>query len=240
MEKEKGVLYLVATPIGNLSDITERAKEVLRSVDVIACEDTRRTGLLLERLGIGKKWLESFHLANESAKSGSLIQMLLDGKTVALVSEAGTPLISDPGFPLVRGAIEAGIRVESIPGACALINALVLSGFPCEPFAFYGFLPQKEKKRRELLGELCSGRGEVRLAPTLVFYESPYRILRTLKDMSDIFEDRRIAVCREMTKKFEEVVRGTPAEALRHFEKKKPVGEFVIVVDGRDEGESSE
>ncbi len=225
MDSAGGILYLVATPIGNLSDISVRACKILESVDLILCEDTRTTGLLLHHFNI-KKPLQSFHSANENKKSSGFADLLVSGKSVALVSDAGTPLISDPGFPLVRDAIQKGIRIEGIPGPSALINALVLSGFSCEPFSFYGFLPEKEKKRKDLLSETVSEK------KTIIFYESPYRILRALKDLSEIFGSRRISVAREMTKKFEEVVRGTAAEVLQHFENKTPKGEFVIVVEG--------
>lgn len=227
----QGILYVVATPIGNMGDLSERAKQVVESTDLIACEDTRRTGLLLHRLGL-KKTLVSFHDHSGPGKLPFLLSALEEGKHVAVVSDGGTPLISDPGFPLVREAIARGIRIEAIPGPCALIPALIMSGFACEPFAFYGFLPQKEKKRRELLSELFESRRRSRPSPTLVFYESPYRILKTLRDLSEIFGSRRIAIARELTKKFEEVLRGTPAELLAHFEKKPPRGEFVIVVEG--------
>ncbi len=220
-----GILYLVATPIGNLSDLSSRAEETFGHVDLILCEDTRRTGLLLHSLGI-KKPLASFHLANENKQYKMHLNELISGKSIALVSDAGTPLISDPGFPLVRAAIESGIQIESVPGSCALINALVLSGFSCEPFTFYGFLPEKEKKRQALLSELKS------VGHTILFYESPYRILKSLKAISEIMPERRIAVCREMTKKFEEVVRGGAFEMLKHFEEKPPKGEFVIVIEG--------
>ena len=218
-------LYLVATPIGNLSDISARALEILNLVDLVACEDTRHSGLLLHHFNI-KKPLVSFHEYNQKQKSVSIVDELLAGKNVALVSDAGTPLISDPGFGLVREAIEKGIRVEGIPGPSALVNALILSGFQTEPFAFFGFLPEKEKKRKDLLGEVVSEK------KTLIFYESPFRLLRALKDIFDIFGERRISVAREMTKKFEEVVRGSAAEVSRHFEKKAPKGEFVIVIEG--------
>ncbi len=225
MEVLPATLYLVATPIGNLSDITARALEVLRSVDLVACEDTRKTGFLLHHFEI-KKPLISFHNYSEQGKTKLVVKELLDGKSVALVSDAGTPLVSDPGFRLVREAIRNHIRVEGIPGPCALVNALILSGFQTEPFAYFGFLPEKEKKRKELLGELVSEN------KTLIFYESPYRLERALKDIAAIFKERSVAVMREMTKKFEEVVRGNASEILAHFEKKKPKGEFVIVIEG--------
>ncbi len=220
-----GTLYLVATPIGNLSDITLRAIEILKSVDIVACEDTRHTGTLLKHLAI-KKPLQSFHEHSKDSKRFLLIDELQSGKSVALVSDAGTPLISDPGFPLVREAIENQIRIESIPGPSAVISALVVSGFSCEPFAFFGYLPNKEKKRREVLESVLNEE------KTLIFYESPHRLVKSLHDISDIFQDRRIAVARELTKKFEETVRGRAAEVFRHFEKRKILGEFVIIIEG--------
>jgi len=221
-----GTLYLVATPIGNLSDITFRALEILKSVDVIACEDTRHTGQLLKHFEI-KKPLQSFHEHSANSKRFLLIDALQAGKSVALVSDAGTPLVSDPGFPLVRQAIESNVRIESIPGPSAVISALILSGFSCEPFAFFGYLPNKEKKRRDVLS------GVLNEEKTLIFYESPHRLIRALKDIADIFKDRPIAVIREMTKKFEEVVRGSAGSIFQEFEKRKILGEFVIVIEGK-------
>ena len=226
MQASSGILYIVATPIGNLSDISARALETLKLVDMVACEDTRKTGLLLHHFDI-KKQLVSFHEYSGPGKANGLAQELLAGKKIALASDAGTPLISDPGFRLVREAIEHGIRIEGIPGACALISALVLSGFQTEPFSFFGFLPEKEKKRRDLLQEISSEK------KTLIFYESPYRILKALKDISEILGERRVSVSREMTKKFEETIRGTAEEISKHFLKKEPKGEFVIVIEGR-------
>lgn len=225
MNPANGTLYLVSTPIGNLGDLSERAKEILRLVDLVACEDTRTTGFLLHHFGI-KKPLVSFHEYSRNKKTDFLISELLNGKNIALTSDAGTPLISDPGFPLIREAIEKGIKMEGIPGPSALVNALILSGFSCEPFSFYGFLPEKEKKRRDLLSQLKP------INHTLIFYESPYRILKSLKDISEIMNTRRISVAREMTKKFEEVVRGSAEEIMQHFEKKPPKGEFVVVIEG--------
>lgn len=221
-----GTLYLVATPIGNLSDITLRALEILKTVDVVACEDTRHTGLLLKHFEI-KKQLQSFHEHSKDSKRFLLIDLLQSGKSVALVSDAGTPLVSDPGFPLVRQAIENDIRVESIPGPSAVISALIVSGFACEPFAFFGYLPNKEKKRRETLESVKNEE------KTLIFYESPFRLVKALKEIAEIFKTRRIAVVRELTKKFEETVRGTADEVFCHFEKRKIQGEFVIVIEGR-------
>lgn len=221
-----GILYLVATPIGNLKDITLRALDILKSVDCVVCEDTRRTGLLLSHFEI-KKPLKSFHDHSPPERCTEIIRELANGKSAALVSDAGTPLISDPGFPLVREAIRQGIPVESIPGPCAFVSALILSGFRTEPFAFFGYLPQKESKRKGLLESL------VNEEKTLVFYESPYRLLKALKNIGDIFGDRRVAVFRELTKKFEEIVRGTSEEAAKHFEVKSIKGELVVIVEGK-------
>ena len=221
-----GILYLVATPIGNLEDITSRAVRILGEVDFVLCEDSRRSGLLLKRLEI-KKPLRSFHDHTSVAKKKVIIEELKSGANAALISDAGTPLISDPGFDLVRDAIDADIRVESIPGPCALINALVVSSLPVHAFTFMGYLPQKEKARRDVLSEL------VREERTLIFYESPYRILRSLKDMLDVFGERRISVSREMTKKFEETIRGRISEVLGGLDEKKILGEYVIVVEGK-------
>lgn len=226
MQAKVGVLYIVATPIGNLGDITARALTTLRLVDLVACEDTRKTGLLLHHFEI-KKTMVSFHEYSNQERARFIIEELLSGKNVALVSDAGTPLISDPGFRLVRDVIQKNIRIESIPGPSALINALILSGFQPEPFAFFGFLPEKEKKRKEMLTETASEK------KTIIFYESPYRIKKSLKNISEILGERRIAVMREMTKKFEEIVRGNAADILNHFEKKDPKGEFVIVIEGK-------
>ena len=179
MSQTPGILYLVATPIGNLKDVTFRALDALKSVDWIVCEDTRRTGLLLSHFDI-KKPLKSFHDHSSPERCAEIIRALLEGKSAALVSDAGTPLVSDPGFPLVREAIHRGIRMESIPGPCAFVTALILSGFRTEPFAFFGYLPQKDSKRKGLLESLFHEE------KTLVFYESPYRLLKTLKNITDI------------------------------------------------------
>ncbi len=223
-----GVLYLVATPIGNLSDITFRAVETLREVDFIICEDSRRSGMLLKHLDI-KKPLRTYHDHTSKAKEELLVCELKEGARAAYITDAGTPLISDPGFVLVRDLIRAGIRVESIPGPTAFVNALIVSGLPTHAFTFVAYLPQKEKARQDALREL---REEKR---TLIFYESPYRILKTLKNMLDIFGDRDASVSREMTKKFEETVRGTLSEVLNYFDKRKILGEWVIVVAGKQE-----
>ena len=220
-------LYIVPTPIGNLEDITLRAINVLREVDFILAEDTRTTSHLLRHLGIEKP-MHSHHKFNEHATVNRVAQSIASGRDVALVSDAGTPGISDPGFLLVRRCVEEGIEVVTLPGATALIPAVVQSGFPCDRFCFEGFLPQK-KGRVKRLTELST---EPR---TLVLYESPYRVVKCLEQIAEIFgAERRVAVVREITKKFEECVRGTAAEVLSHFREHEPKGEFVIVVAGYD------
>ena len=219
-------LYVVPTPIGNLGDITLRAVEVLREVDFILAEDTRTTSFLLKHLGIEKK-MYSHHKFNEHATVRMVAESIEAGKTVALVSDAGTPGISDPGFLLVRTCVEAGIAVETLPGATACIPALVQSGFPCDRFCFEGFLPQK-KGRNKRLQELAD---EER---TMIFYESPFRVVKCLEQFAEVFgEDREVSVTREISKKFEQTVRGTVAEVAEHFRHNEPKGEFVIVLAGR-------
>ncbi len=220
-------LYVVPTPIGNLEDITLRAINVLRSVDFILAEDTRTTSHLLRHLGIEKP-MYSHHKFNEHATVGRVAESIAAGKDVALVSDAGTPGISDPGFLLVRRCVEEGIEVVTLPGATALIPAVVQSGFPCDRFTFEGFLPQK-KGRMKRLQELAK---EHR---TVVIYESPYRVVKCLEQIAETMgEERRVAVVREITKKFEQTVRGTVAECLDHFREHEPKGEFVIVIEGYD------
>lgn len=219
-------LYIVPTPIGNLGDITLRAVEVLRDVDFILAEDTRTTAFLLKHLGIEKK-MYSHHKFNEHATVRMVAESIEAGRTVALVSDAGTPGISDPGFLLVRTCVQAGIDVETLPGATACIPALVQSGFPCDRFCFEGFLPQKKGRNKRLL-EL---QDEER---TMIFYESPFRVVKCLEQFAEIFgEDREVSVTREISKKFEQTVRGTVAEVAAHFRQHEPKGEFVIVLSGR-------
>ena len=216
-------LYLVPTPIGNLDDITLRAVNVLREVDFILAEDTRTTAFLLRHLGIEKK-MYAHHKFNEHATVGMVCEAMAAGRTVALVSDAGTPGISDPGFLLVRACVEAGIEVETLPGATALVPALVQSGFPCDRFCFEGFLPQKKgrAKRLQRLQE------EER---TMIFYESPYRVVRALEEFAAVFgSERRVSVSRELTKKFEQTVRGTLAEVAGHFRLHAPKGEFLSLI----------
>ena len=219
-------LYVVPTPIGNLGDITLRAVDVLREVDFILAEDTRTTSFLLKHLGIEKK-MYSHHKFNEHATVRMVAESIEAGKTVALVSDAGTPGISDPGFLLVRTCVEAGIDVETLPGATACIPALVQSGFPCDRFCFEGFLPQKKGRNKRLL-EL---QNEER---TMIFYESPFRVVKCLEQFAEIFgAEREVSVTREISKKFEQTVRGTVEEVAEHFRHNEPKGEFVIVLAGR-------
>ncbi len=221
-----GLLYIVPTPVGNLEDMTMRAVRVLKEADLILAEDTRTSGVLLKHFNISNK-LMSHHKFNEHGTSASIVERLKAGETIALISDAGTPGISDPGFFLVREAVNAGVTVQCLPGATAFVPALVSSGLPCDRFCFEGFLPQK-KGRATLLEAL---RDERR---TMVFYESPYRVLKTLKQFAEYFgEDRRVSACREISKIHEESVRGTLAEAIAHFTETAPRGEFVIVVEGK-------
>jgi 16S rRNA (cytidine1402-2'-O)-methyltransferase len=223
---ERGALYVVSTPIGNLHDITARAAHVLRSADLIAAEDTRTTGNLLRHLGISTP-LTSFHAHNEARRAPKLAALLGEGKTIAVVTDAGTPGISDPAYTVVREAVAAGAHVFAVPGASAVLAALVVSGLPMDRFVFEGFLPVK-KGRRTRLEQL---RREER---TVVLYEAPHRILRTVGDLLATLGDRRVAVARELTKKFEDVERGTLAEVLARLERKPPRGEYVIVLAGGD------
>ena len=220
-------LTLVPTPIGNLDDITLRAQKVLAEVDAIVAEDTRVSGRLMQHLGITRPFI-SFHTHNEHRMVDQLVQRMRSGERFALVSDAGTPGISDPVFLLVRPPIENDITVECLPGATAFVPALVNSGLPCDRFVFEGFLPVK-KGRRTRLEELRS------VTRTIVFYESPHRVLRSLKDLAEVLgSDRRASVSRELSKLHEETVRGTLEELSAHFTAKEPRGEFVIVVEGRD------
>ena len=226
-------LYIVPTPIGNLEDITLRAIRILKEVDFILAEDTRTTAFLLKHLGIEKK-LYSHHKFNEHATSASVAEAIGEGRSVALVSDAGTPGISDPGFLLVRTCVEAGIKVETLPGATAFVPALVQSGFPCDRFCFEGFLPQK-KGRSKRLQELSQ---ETR---TIIFYESPFRVVKCLEQLAETFgQERKVSVSRELTKKFEQTVRGTLAEVAEYFREHEPKGEFVIVVAGCPKPEKAE
>jgi 16S rRNA (cytidine1402-2'-O)-methyltransferase len=221
----KNMLYLVATPIGNLGDITLRALETLKSVDFVASEDTRKTGFLLKHFEIQKPQL-SFHEYNEERVLPRLLDMLREGKSVALVTDAGTPAISDPGYLLVRGVLEAGLEVTAIPGPSAVIMALVLSGLPVHSFTFRGFPPRKAGPRRRFF--------EVDAASphTLIFYESPYRLKAFLQDAMAVYGDRQAAVANDLTKMFECILRGSLSELLAEVEKQEPRGEYTVVIAG--------
>lgn len=217
-----GTLYLVATPIGNLDDITLRAINVLKDVDFIAAEDTRHSLKLLNHLGISKP-LISYHRHNEDVKSELLIEKLLDDKNIALITDAGTPGISDPGEEVVKQCIENNISIVPIPGACAFVNALIASGLDTKEFTFIGFLPLNKKNRQEKLDKIkaCSN--------TLILYEAPHKLISTLKDLSEILENRKIVLARELTKMHEEFIFGTTNEILNKLD--NPKGEFVIVIE---------
>jgi 16S rRNA (cytidine1402-2'-O)-methyltransferase len=220
-----GTLYIVSTPIGNLNDITFRAVEVLKQVDLIACEDTRRTKILLEKFGLAKN-LISYYNYNERQRAEEIIRELKSGKNVALVSDSGTPGISDPGFVLIKRAIEENITVIPIPGPTAFVCALVGSGLPMDEFVFVGFLPHK-KGRKTKLKKLSE---EER---TIILYESPHRLIKTLNEILEIFGDREIAVAKELTKIHEEFFRGKISEVLKKLTPDKIKGEFVIVISGK-------
>ena len=227
LSPDMGILYVVPTPVGNMEDITLRALRILKEADLILAEDTRTSGKLLKHYDIHNH-LQSHHKFNEHGTSQAVVERLKAGETIALISDAGTPGISDPGFFLVREAVAAGIEVQCLPGATALIPALVSSGLPDDRFCFEGFLPQKKGRQTRLE----SLREETR---TMVFYESPYRVVKTLQQFAEVFgEDRRVSCCREISKVHEESVRGTIAEVLTHFKETEPRGEFVIVVGGKN------
>ncbi len=222
-----GTLYLVATPIGNLEDITLRAIKVLKQVDLIAAEDTRTTRALLSHYNIHTR-LISNHRINEQKNAQHLLELLAD-KNIALVSDAGTPIINDPGYLLVRAAIEAGIKIVPIPGVSSPITALSVSGLPADEFTFIGYLPRKSSERRMLLEKYKNTR------TTIILLETPHRIIPALEDMLKSWGNRNIAVCREMTKLFEEIQRGSFEEILQHFHNHPPLGEFTLVVEGNHE-----
>lgn len=226
MADKKGTLYLCATPIGNLGDISSRCLEILENVDVVAAEDTRRTLQLLNHFGITKA-LTSYHEHNKKSKGEYIINLLLEGKNIAQVSDAGTPAISDPGEDLVRLAIENDIEVTSIPGPVAGINALILSGLPTSRYAFEGFLSTNKRNRYEHLESVKKD------THTLIFYEAPHKLLSTLKDMKQYFGgERKIALARELTKLHEEIIRTTLDGALEYYSEKSPRGEYVLIVEG--------
>ena len=220
-----GTLYLVATPIGNLADITHRALQVLRDVDLIACEDTRHTHKLLHHYGITTKTI-SYHEHNEQQRAAELIELLKQGSDVAVVSDAGTPSISDPGFRLVRAAVDAGIVVVPLPGPSALIAALIAAGLPTDQFFFGGFLPARSSARRARLDELRAIPG------TLIFYEAPHRLAASLRDAHEILGEREAVVARELTKLHEEIRRGRLSELAEHYATvEQPRGEIVLLID---------
>lgn len=226
---QPGTLYLVATPIGNLEDITLRALRTLKECDVVAAEDTRRTGQLLKHFGIAKPLLSYFQF-NEAKRSEEIIERLQRGGKVALVTDAGSPGISDPGERVVKVAIAAGLRVEAVPGPSALVAALTASGLPTDEFHFIGFLPHKSGQRRKQLERLRGYEG------TFVLYESPYRVERLLGELNELFAGRQVVLARELTKKFEEYLRGTSAQLLEVLKSRSLKGEFVVLVAGEAEG----
>ncbi len=222
-----GKLYIVPTPIGNLDDITIRAQKVLKDVELILAEDTRKTAILLRHFSIENRMI-SHHLHNEHQTVNSVIEKLLSGMKIALVSDAGTPSISDPGFLIVRECIKNDIEVETLPGAVAFVPALVNSGLPSERFCFEGFLPPKKGRQKRLLQLKDENR-------TMIFYESPHRLYKALEQLAEIFGlDRRASVSRELTKIYEENRRGTISELLIHFKDKNIKGEIVIIIEGKD------
>ncbi|MBQ3589743.1 MAG: 16S rRNA (cytidine(1402)-2'-O)-methyltransferase [Clostridia bacterium] len=223
-----GVLYLVATPIGNLSDITERALKVLENVDFVAAEDTRNTGKLLAYFGISKPMVSYFE-HNKRGRGEVILEKLKNGESCALVTDAGTPAISDPGEDLVRLCAENDVVVTSIPGCCACVNALALSGLATGRFCFEGFLSTNKNERLERLNSIKSD------TRTTIFYEAPHKLVKTLEDILDIFGDRKIALCRELTKINEEIIRTTLSGAISYYEQNAPRGEYVLVIEGCDE-----
>lgn len=220
-----GVLFVVATPIGNLSDITYRAVRILAEVDLIAAEDTRRTKILLTKYDVHTP-MTSYHKFNIKSKTDYLIELMKQGQNIALVSDSGMPGISDPGSELISGAIEQGIKIEPVPGPSAVITALVVSGLPTDSFIFVGFLPKKPGKKKKLLEGLKSN------TATIIIYESPYRVVKTLEAVKSILGDRQVTVCRELTKKFEEIVRGKVGDVIAKFKDRKVKGEVVVVIQG--------
>ena len=221
-----GILYIVPTPVGNMEDMTFRAVRLLKEVDLVLAEDTRTSGILLKHYEI-KNALMSHHKFNEHGTSAGIVNRLLAGENIALISDAGTPGISDPGFFLVREAVRAGVEVQCLPGATAFVPALVSSGLPCDRFAFEGFLPQKKGRQTKLQ----SLKDEER---TMIFYESPFRLVKTLQQFAEVYGgDRQVSVCREISKVHEESVRGSLNEVIAHFQEKEPKGEIVIVLDGK-------
>jgi len=221
-----GTLFIVATPIGNLKDITLRALETLKDADYILCEDTRVTGRLLSNYQIEKKMV-SFTDFNEETKTKAVISDLISGLNIALLSDAGTPLVSDPGYKLVREAIKQEINVESMPGASAILSALTVSGMPPDKFLFIGYPPKKDGKKKELFEKIKKNNENVKI--TTILYESPFRMIRTLKTLEEVFGNINICICRELTKIHEEVKRGKVEDLIRYFENKGTKGEFAVL-----------
>jgi 16S rRNA (cytidine1402-2'-O)-methyltransferase len=219
------MLYVVATPIGNLGDITLRALELLKSVDLVAAEDTRRSGMLMKHFGIKKPFI-SYHEHNEAKRTAELVERLAAGENVALITDAGTPGLSDPGLRLVRECIQRELSFTIIPGPSSILTALVGSGFSTEKFSFRGFLPVKAGQREREL------RAAAECGETVIFFESPYRLTKTLAACIDVMQDRQLCVARELTKKFEEFRRGTAGELLAHYQAHPPKGEIVLVISG--------
>ena len=232
-DNKQGILYLCATPIGNLSDITQRVLDTLREVDIIAAEDTRNSIKLLNHFDI-KTPMTSYHEYNRYDKASELIGKLREGKDIALITDAGTPGISDPGEVFVKMCIDEGIRVTSLPGACACITALTMSGLKTRRFCFEAFLPADKKERREILDEL---KDETR---TIIIYEAPHHLKKTLDELKETLGNRRIALCRELTKQFEEVINLTMDEAVGYYSVNEPRGEYVLCIEGRDREELKE
>lgn len=228
----RGRLQLVASPIGNLGDITFRAVEALKNANVIACEDTRHTSRLLNHIGVTGKELVALHEHNEQHRSGRLVERALNGEVIAYVSDAGMPTISDPGYRIVRASYEAGVIVEVLPGACAVVTALAGSGMPTDAFYFGGFLPVKSGRRSTELS-IALDRKE-----TSIYYESPHRLLKTLNALCEIEPERDICVARELTKKFESFHRGQAQEVQRHFSEVKPKGEITFLIQGKGKRKS--
>lgn len=220
---QSGLLYIVATPIGNLEDITLRAIRTLQECDIVAAEDTRRAGLLLKHLGIAKPIFSCFEF-NEMRRAVEIVEKLSAGQKVALITDAGTPCISDPGQRIVSAVLNAGLKVEPVPGACALIAALTASGLPTDEFHFIGFLPHKQGKRRRMVENLKNVPG------TLIFYESPFRVIKLIEELVQLMPERKVVIAREITKKFEEYIRGYPNELLEILKTKGTKGEYVVLI----------
>ena len=222
----QGILYVISTPIGNLGDISKRAVDTLKNLDILLVEDTRVSGKLLKNFNIDVKMV-SFNEYSEKSKTASIISLLKEGKTVGIISDSGTPLISDPGFLLVREAVKNNIKVTAIPGPTALIYALSVSGLPTDKFIFLGYLPKKEGKRTNILKNLKKTSDYI--TATLIFYESPYRLLATLRNINEVFGDIDVVVCRELTKIHEEVLRESVLKLVDHFSTTAPKGEFTLL-----------